>query len=412
MVINMDFNKAYDKLAKYGQEHVLKYYNELSQEGREALLCQIAGTDFSVTANVMDGIKEKPRGVITPIRAMELDEVNAGREEFTKAGLGIIRAGKAGAVLLAGGMGTRLGSDNPKGMYDIGITKPVYIFQRIIRNLLDVVDMAGTWIHLFIMTSDKNHETTTAFFKEKDYFTYNPDYIHFFKQDMAPAATYSGKVYMEAKDKIATSPNGNGGWYSSMQNAGITDFIHKAGIEWLNVFAVDNVLQRIADPCFIGAVAQKNCAVGAKVVRKASPDEKVGVMCLEDGRPSIVEYYEQTEQLRNTKDGNGRPTYNFGVILNYLFHEKELEEICGNELPLHIVEKKIPYMDENGSFINPEEPNGYKFETLILDMIHMLDTCLPFEVERNKEFAPIKNKTGIDSIESARKLLEENGISL
>ena len=169
MVINMDFNKAYDKLAKYGQEHVLKYYNELSQEGREALLCQIAGTDFSVTANVMDGIKEKPRGVITPIRAMELDEVNAGREEFTKAGLGIIRAGKAGAVLLAGGMGTRLGSDNPKGMYDIGITKPVYIFQRIIRNLLDVVDMAGTWIHLFIMTSDKNHETTTAFFKEKDY---------------------------------------------------------------------------------------------------------------------------------------------------------------------------------------------------------------------------------------------------
>ena len=149
MVINMDFNKAHDKLAKYGQEHVLKYYNELSQESKDALLGQIADTDFSVTANVTGGIKESPRGVITPIKVMTLDEINAGRENFVKAGLEIIRAGKAGAVLLAGGMGTRLGSDNPKGMYDIGITKPVYIFQRIIRNLLDVVDMAGTWIHLF-----------------------------------------------------------------------------------------------------------------------------------------------------------------------------------------------------------------------------------------------------------------------
>lgn len=412
MVINMDFNEAKDKLSKYGQEHVLEYYNELSQEHQEMLTAQIAGTDFSVTANVTGGIKETTRGEITPIKAMTLPEIEANKEEFIKTGIETIRAGKAGVVLLAGGMGTRLGSANPKGMYDIGITKPVYIFQRIIRNLLDVVDMAGTWIHLFIMTSDKNHDTTVAFFKEHDYFTYDPGYIHFFKQDMAPAATYQGKVYMEDKYKIATSPNGNGGWYSSMKNAGITEFIHKTGIEWLNVFAVDNVLQRIADPCFIGAVIHKNCSVGAKVVRKADPDEKVGVMCLEDGRPSIVEYYEQTEQLRNTKDENGEPAYNFGVILNYLFKESDLEEICNNELPLHIVEKKIPYMDENGNFIDPEEPNGYKFETLILDMIHMLDTCLPFEVERNKEFAPIKNKTGIDSIESARKLLEENGITL
>lgn len=278
----MNFNEAHDKLAKYGQEHLLKYYNRLSTESQKGLLSQIEGTDFSVTASVTNGIKEKPRGVITPIKAMTLDEINANREEFTKTGLETIRAGKAGAVLLAGGMGTRLGSDNPKGMYDIGITKPVYIFQRIIRNLLDVVDMAGTWIHLFIMTSDKNHESTTAFFKEQDYFTYNKDYIHFFKQDMAPAATYNGQVFMEDKDRIATSPNGNGGWYSSMQNAGITDFIHKTGIEWLNVFAVDNVLQRIADPCFIGATISRNCSVGAKVVRKADPDEKVGVMCLED----------------------------------------------------------------------------------------------------------------------------------
>lgn len=408
----MNFENAKNKLKEYAQEHILDYYDELNDSQKEALLKQIDETDFSVTSKVINGKAEDKRGVITPIKAMTLTEINASKEHFKSLGLEAIRAGKVSAVLLAGGMGTRLGSDNPKGMYDIGITKPVYIFQRIIRNLLDVVDEAGVWIHLFIMTSDKNHEATTSFFKEQNYFTYNPDYIHFFKQDMAPAATYEGKVYMEAKDKIATSPNGNGGWFSSMQNAGIVDIIHKENIEWINVFAVDNVLQRIADPCFIGATIDQKCTVGAKVVRKADPDEKVGVMCLEDGRPSIVEYYEQTEELRNTKDENGDPAYNFGVILNYLFHEPELEEICNNELPLHIVEKKIPYMNENGEFIKPESPNGYKFETLILDMIHMLDTCLPFEVERNKEFAPIKNKTGVDSIESARKLLKDNGIEL
>ena len=408
----MNLQEAKEKLAGYGQEHVLKYFDGLSGTEQNALLEQVADTDFSVVSQIEKKKDGDVRGVITPIEAMQLSEINANRESLTKTGLEAIRAGKVAAVLLAGGMGTRLGSDHPKGMYDIGITKPVYIFERIIRNLLDVVDQSGTWIHLFVMTSDKNHEDTTSFFKEKDYFTYNPQYIHFFKQEMAPAATYEGKVYMEAKNKIATSPNGNGGWFSSLKKAGLLDVIHQAGIEWLNVFAVDNVLQRIADPAFVGATLTKNCKVGAKVVRKADPDEKVGVMCLEDGRPSIVEYYEQTEQLRNTKDANGDPAYNFGVILNYLFHERSLEEICDRELPLHIVEKKIPYIDEAGNYIKPSEPNGYKFETLILDMIHMLDTCLPFEVERNKEFAPVKNKTGVDSVESARALLQENGVTL
>ena len=172
------------------------------------------------------------------------------------------------------------------------------------------------------------------------------------------------------------------------------------------------VLQRIADPCFVGATIQKNCVVGSKVVRKAAPDEKVGVMCLEDGKPSIVEYYELTEELMNAKDEKGDPAYNFGVILNYLFKEDELEQMMASNMPLHIVEKKIPYINDKAELIKPEEPNGYKFEGLVLDMIHQLDSCLPFEVVRSKEFAPIKNKTGVDSVESARKLLEENGVQL
>ncbi len=407
------YEKAYEKLEKYGQLHVLQYYAELSEEQKEELLAQILATDFSVlTSREKETGKESEKGKIAPLAAMELDEINARRDEFERIGLEAIRAGKVGAVLLAGGMGTRLGSDDPKGMYDIGLTKPVYIFERIMRNTLDVVERSGAWIPFFIMTSDKNHQATTKFFKAHNYFGYNPDYVCFFQQEMAPASDYEGRVYMEEKGRISTSPNGNGGWFVSMERSEAGKKMHAMGVEWLNVFAVDNVLQRIADPCFIGGVIAENRASGSKVVRKAAPDEKVGVMCLEDGRPSIIEYYELTQELMDAKDEKGEPAYNFGAILNYLFRVKDLVEIMNHHLPLHVVEKKIPYLDEQGMFIKPEAPNGYKYEQLVLDMVHELESCLPFEVVREREFAPIKNRTGIDSVDSARELLAGNGIIL
>lgn len=408
----MKFEQAVEKLKKYDQEQILKYYEELSEVEKEELIKQIADTDFDVIKMCHNKEEAAKKGVITPLSAMQLSTINERREEFKKIGEDAIKAGKVGAVLLAGGMGTRLGSDDPKGMYNIGETKDVYIFERIISNLMDVVNATETKVHLFIMTSDKNHESTTKFFEEKNYFGYDKDYITFFIQDMAPATDYSGKILLEAKNKMSTSPNGNGGWFSSMAKCGALDIVKEKGIEWLNVFAVDNVLQRIADPIFVGATIATNSEVGSKVVRKATRDEKVGVMCLEDGRPSIVEYYELTDELMDAKDENGDPAYNFGVILNYLFNVKGLIRIMEESMPLHIVEKKIPYIDENANLVKPEEVNGYKFETLILDMIHLLDSCLPFEVERNKEFAPIKNKTGVDSVESARALLKENGVQL
>lgn len=408
----MNYQEALEKLKKYGQEHVLRYYEELTEEEKTALLAQIEATDFSVLAACKNGAEAAKKGKISPLAAMQLGEINEKRQRFTELGLNAIREGKVGAVLLAGGMGTRLGSDAPKGMYNIGVTREVYIFQRLIENLLDVVRQAESWIPLYIMTSDKNHEATTAFLEAHDYFGYQKDYVIFFTQEMAPAADYEGKVYLEEKGKIAASPNGNGGWYSSMYKWGVAQAAIADGVEWLNVFAVDNVLQRIADPCFVGAVIDAGCAAGAKVVRKCAPDEKVGAICLEDGRPSIIEYYDLTEELANEKDENGDPVYYYGVILNYLFRISDLEKIREKNLPLHVVEKKIPCLNEAGETVKPEAPNGYKFEQLVLDMIHELDSCLPFEVERKKEFAPIKNKTGVDSVESARALCRENGIAL
>lgn len=405
----MNYNEAMEKLKKYGQEHVLKYYDELLDEQRNTLIEQIDRTDFTVIGQAAETGK---RGTIAPIKAMTIPEIDMGRERFERIGMEAVKAGKLGAVLLAGGMGTRLGSDAPKGMYDIGISKPVYIFQRLIENLMKVVEKAGNYIQLFVMTSEKNHDATVGFFKEHDYFGYDKDYIAFFKQDMAPAADFDGKVYMEAKDSIATSPNGNGGWFLSMKKSGLLELVEKRGIEWLNVFAVDNVLQSIADPVFAGAVLEGGYSVGSKVIRKVNPQEKVGVMCTEDGRPSIVEYIELTEDMLTQRDENGEYAYNFGVILNYLFKVDKLVNLLERKLPYHKSAKKIPYINEAGELVKPEEPNGYKYEQFILDMIQMLDSCLPFEVVRGKEFAPIKNKTGVDSVESARELLRKNGIEL
>jgi UDP-N-acetylglucosamine/UDP-N-acetylgalactosamine diphosphorylase len=223
---------------------------------------------------------------------------------------------------------------------------------------------------------------------------------------------FDGNILMESEDSLAMSPNGNGGWFRSMISAGLSEDIHKRGIEWLNVFAVDNVLQRIADPVFIGATLLSGCVSGAKVVRKTGPEERVGVLCLENGKPSIVEYYELTEDMANARSESGTLLYGFGVILNYIFSVEKLHEIVGKSLPLHRAEKKVPYMDENGNMIKPAEPNAYKFEELIVDMVYLMDDCLSFEVDREREFAPVKNAAGVDSVESARELLKKNGIDI
>ena len=354
--------------------------------------------------------KEQKRGTFAPLGAMEIPEIEKKKTGFTKVGMDAIRNTKVGAVLLAGGQGTRLGFDKAKGMYNIGVTKELYIFEQLIANLKKVTAAANAWVPLYIMTSDKNDEQTRAFFEEHAYFGYDPEYIRFFVQEMVPAVDFEGNVLIESNDSLAMSPNGNGGWFKSLVKAGLDRDLEEKGVEWLNVFAVDNVLQQIADPVFVGATIASGCVSGAKVVRKTNPYERVGALCLEDGKPSIVEYYELTPEMAEAVNENGSLLYGFGVILNYLFRLDKLLEIESRQLPLHIVEKKVPYLDENGVLQKPETPNAYKFETLILDMIYMMDNCLSFEVVREKEFAPVKNATGVDSVESARELLQKNHI--
>lgn len=406
----MRFEEAKQKCEKAGQGHLLAYFDELTGEEQVNLLDQIEKMDLTLLDLLKKDSKEVEKGILEPLGAVTLEEIQQEKEEYLQLGTKAIQAGKVGAVLLAGGQGTRLGLDKPKGMLNVGVNKELYLFEQLIHNLMKVVDQTGAWVPLFVMTSEKNNEDTVQFFKEKRFFGYNEEYVFFFVQQMAPSVNYEGKIYMEDKGRISTSPNGNGGWFISMANAGLLKKVKELGVEWLNVFSVDNVLQKIADPIFVGAVLKHQCVSGSKVVAKADPYEKVGVLCLEDGKPSIVEYYEMTEEMIHLRDKQGKLLYNYGVILNYLFSVEALEKIVNENLPTHIVEKKIPYMDETGNVVKPEKPNGYKFETLVLDMIHRMDNCLSFEVEREKEFAPIKNATGVDSLESARVLMKKNGI--
>lgn len=414
----MQENKFIDILKNYGQTNMLNTFEAMNEKDKERILKQADLLDFNCMRALNDGPDAGKRGEITPIKVMKLAEIEEKRQHYYEIGVEAIKAGKVGALLLSGGMGTRLGSPHAKGMFDIGTTKNVYIFQCIIENLLQVVKETRTWIPLMIMTSYLNDYETRQFLWEHKCFGYNPSYISFFVQDMAPCLDENGQILMAKPDEMAMSPNGNGGFYSSMINCGLDVKCKKAGVEYLNVFAVDNVLQKIADPVFVGATIESGYATGAKVVKKNNPGEKVGSICLEDGAPSVVEYYEMTEELLSAQDENGEAAYNFGVILNYLFKLDVMDTVVKKQLPIHMVKKKVPYLAKaedsvtGYATVNPDEPNAYKLETLTLDMVHLMGSCLPFEVVREKEFAPIKNAMGVDSVQSARMLLEMNGYEL
>ena len=409
----MTYEQAKALLTEKDQMQLLAYYDELDEAGKKNLLDAIANIDWSfedALANPVD-MSGKDRA-ISPIDGLRRADIEKREAEFEAAGIEAIKAGKVAAVLLAGGMGTRLGVDGPKGAYDIGITKPLYIFEQQMKNLMEVTEKCGVTVPLYIMTSDKNHEQTTSFWKEHNYFGYPEADVKFFKQDMAPAVDYNGKIILERKDTPALSPNGNGGWFGSLKGAGLCEDLHARGVEWLNIYAVDNVLQRIADPVFVGATILTGVNCGAKAICKTEPLEKVGVLCKDGELPDIIEYYELTSEMANMRDENGNLVYCFGVIMNYLFRLSRLEEIADNKIPVHIVEKKIECLCADGETRKPDKENGKKFETLAVDLIKPMGSVLPFEVVREREFAPIKNKTGVDSVESARELLKGNGVEL
>lgn len=406
----MDFERAESLLKRVGQSHLLDYYDELDDEKRSALLGDIGKLDFSVVSGISRK-DEKRSGRLTPVAARTLDDISLNFKEYESVGLDALKAGKVAAVLLAGGQGTRLGYDKPKGTFDMGVTRTLTIFGIHMQRIKNVAARAGVSFPLFIMTSEKNDAETRACFAENSFFGYPQDKIFFFVQDTEPACDYDGKIFLAEKHRVALSPNGNGGWYGSLVKSGLRKVLDRCGAEWINLFGVDNVLQNICDPAFIGAAILSGCACSAKVVKKACAEEKVGVLCNEDGKPTVIEYYDMPEELASMRGADGELVFRYGVILNNLFKVESLDLTLGESLPYHLAEKAIPHI-ENGVKVTPDKPNGYKFEKLVVDMIKLTGSCLAYEVERRREFAPVKNKSGVDSVDTARRLLEENGFML
>ncbi|MBQ8496765.1 MAG: UTP--glucose-1-phosphate uridylyltransferase [Clostridia bacterium] len=404
-MMTYDYPKVEKILREAGQIHLLDGFEMLSEEEKMRLATEIMEIDFSIFERAAH-LEKKTYEHIAPIPIFSTETVEKEREELETIGLSAIHAGKVGAVLLCGGQGTRLGSPHAKGMYNIGITKEISIFSLHFRYLCEVAKRAEKWFPIYIMTSIYNGAEIEAFLKEKNFFGYEASAIHFFVQKMAPATDLEGKIYKESPSSLVLSPDGNGGWFSALAETGYLD--KQDAPEWLNVISIDNVLQKTVDPLFVGVTLRENAACGAKVVRKVTPDEKIGLICENEGHPAVIEYYE----LDKLKKDNAVSTdgMEYGVILNYLFRISEMAKTLSAKLPVHKARKKIPYYD--GEYHKPETENGYKYEMLATDLVERMDSCLAFEILREKEFAPVKNCTGVDSVESAREMLLRAGFDL
>ena len=302
------------------------------------------------------------------------------------------------------GNGTRLGHKGPKGTYDIGLSNHKTIFEILLDTIKEASNKYNVTIPWYIMTSRENNEDTIKFFEENNYFDYGKENIKFFIQDDLAMVDEKGKMFIDEEGKIKKASNGHGGIFNSMKNNGIIEDMKRKNINWIYIGGVDNILAKMVDPLFVGLAIDKNVLAAGKSLIKAYPEEKVGVFCKKNGKPSVVEYTEISKEMSEEKTENGELKYGESHILCNLFNIKVIEDKRNNEYPYHIAHKKANYMDSNGKIIIPKNPNAYKFESFIFDVFETLDNIAILRVKREEEFAPIKNKEGIDSAESAKKL--------
>ena len=395
-------------LEKQGQSHLLLDFEKLTETEKKSFSEAICALDFDIFERAKH-FEEKRYASLTPMPIFYAEQAEKEKDELEKLGLRAIAEGKVGAVLLCGGQGTRLGYPHAKGMFNIGITKEIPIFSLHFEYLCGVAKRAGIWFPVYIMTSVYNRDEIEDFLQKHSFFGYEPSAVRFFTQNMAPATDFEGKIYQSSPSSLALSPDGNGGWFSALASEGYLDEIKESGVEWLNVISIDNVLQKTVDPCFIGAVIRENAACGAKVVKKATPDERIGLICQNNNRPAVIEYFE-LDRLKKEKSVSA-DGMEYGVILNYLFRTDEMEKTLSWKLPVHKARKKIPYY-RDGKYVKPETENGFKYEMLATDLVERMDSCLAYEIVREHEFAPVKNATGIDSAASAREMLLAQGYEL
>ena len=318
-----------------------------------------------------------------------------------------IKNGKLAAVTMAGGQGTRLGHSGPKGTYMLGIEPNKSLFQILCESLKEANQQYKVVVPWYIMTSKENNKDTINFFENNAYFGYPKEKIKFFIQGELPMMGTDGKILLNEQGLVKEAADGHGGIFEAMVKSNIIQDMKDNKIEWIFIGGVDNVLVKMVDPVLIGLAKEKHVLAAGKSLVKAGPKEKVGVFCKKNGKPSVVEYTEITDEMAEQQDENGELVYGESHILCNLFNIDCLEEIGKNKLPYHSAFKKATYRKENGEIVVPTEPNAYKFEAFIFDAFEKLDDMVILRVKREEEFAPVKNASGVDSPETARKLYND-----
>ncbi|MBX3443973.1 MAG: UDPGP type 1 family protein [Planctomyces sp.] len=399
------------------QQHLLRYWDELDESGRQVLVAELEHIDFAlverlagateVAGSVADRVARAraPQNLVTP----PTDEESRNEQRrAVQAGQDLLRSGRVGAILVAGGQGTRLGFDRPKGLFPIGPLSNKTLYQLFAEQLVARGRQFGPPIPYFIMTSGATHAETVAFFEEHDFFGLLPENVYFFEQGTLPALELdSGRMLLDQKGRLSLSPDGHGGLVRALARHRLLEEMTLRGIDYLYYHQVDNPSAPHCDPAFLGWHVLRGADISTKVVRKVSPDERMGVVCDVDGAAQIIEYSDLTPEQARTTDASGQPIFWAGNTAMHVFNREFLERLTetNGELPFHIARKAVPYVDDSGQRIVPSQPNARKFEQFIFDALPLARNALVVEVERREEFNPVKNRDGADSPATARQAL-------
>lgn len=404
--------KSKSKLIKYDQEHIIKLMRKLDKKELEEISEQINKLNFKQINKLYKELSKKELENLENIEeiiALNKDKLSEKElNHYTELGDNILKDNRYALVTMSGGQGTRLGYNGPKGTFKIDV-KPEskYLFEILADNLKQINEKYCNIIPWYIMTSSENNEDIIKFFEEHNYFEYPKEYIKFFKQDNLPLITPEGKLIIGSKKIIKEAANGNGGIFNSMYKNGIIDDMKKKNIKWIFIGSIDNVLLKLADTTLIGLAEDRKVEIATKSILKNSPEEKVGAICKKDGKIKVIEYSEMSDELKNMKNEDGELKFGESHIMCNLFSIKALKKLAKKKLPYHIAFKKSDYLNDEGIIVKSDAPNVYKFETFIFDAWTYFNDIAVLRGKREEDFAPVKNREGVDSPETAVKLYNE-----
>lgn len=407
-----------EKFQRAGQAQVFAFFDQCSPDEQRRLLDEAAEIDLDEVAHLTRTLlaKNAAAGVnlegLSPAPYEKRPEHGGDATAWASAkatGEAALRAGRVAAFTVAGGQGTRLGYDGPKGTFPITPLRQKPLFEVFAEKILAAGRRYGLPLHWFIMTSHANHAATEAFFADHNFFGLDRARVHFFRQGRMPAVNFEGKILLETKSSIALSPDGHGGSLRALQRSGALDLMEREGVDTLSYFQVDNPLVRCIDPAFIGWHLLRRSEMSSKMVTKAYAAEKVGHFCVQHGKLIVVEYSDLPMAMQQETDANGQLRYLAGSIAIHLLDREFVRRMArpngsgaAAALPFHRADKKIPTIDAAGAPVKPEKPNGVKFEMFVFDALPFAQNPVVIETRRENDFSPVKNAEGVDSPKTCR----------